>query len=133
MNQSRPYPILRWVRHQYLTKGLLWLIVFNFINLSVNFQESNINLHQAVDMDDPIDTLGELVYEWALDGDCDVIPDNGTEQEDKSLKKGKVWGIAFDILAPVFYNQLKREMAFSAPFILPSRTLFKDSPPPDLS
>lgn len=43
---------------------------------------------------DPIDTLGELVYEWALDGDCDLIPDNSTEQEDKSLKKGD-WKIVY--------------------------------------
>lgn len=74
-----------------LGRAFFWLVLVNFINLSVNFQESQITPSQSMDLQDPIDTLGELVYEWALEGDCDVIPDNGTEQEDKSTKKAKDW------------------------------------------
>ena len=70
---------------------MVWVILANFINLSVNFQEANLSPSDQIDLSDPIDTLGELVYEWVLDGDEDVIPDNGTEQEEKNTKKDKHW------------------------------------------
>jgi hypothetical protein len=133
VNKRQTYSILQWARQQYLTRGLLWLILLNFVNLSVNFQESQLNHLQGSELEDPIDTLCELVYEWALDGDCDVIPDNGTEQEDKSLKKGKIWGIALAIPSPLFFNNIEKVTSFPTSFSIPTQTIFKDSPPPDRS
>lgn len=72
------------------SKFCVFILVTNFINLSANFYEGNISLSESVNMDDPIDTITELIFEWALDGDADVIPDNGTEQDDNSLEKMKL-------------------------------------------
>ncbi len=41
-------------------------------------------------MEDPMDTLSELIFEWALDGTEDFIPDNGTQQDDNSSEKIKL-------------------------------------------
>lgn len=72
------------------SKVLLFLLVVNFINLSANFYEGNILISGAVDMEDPMDTLSELIFEWALEGDGDLIPDNGTQQDDNSTEKIKL-------------------------------------------
>lgn len=41
-------------------------------------------------MDDPVDTISELIFEWALEGSDDLIPDNGTQQDDNSIEKIKL-------------------------------------------
>lgn len=110
---------------------MVWMVILNFINLSVNFQESNLSLSNQEVLADPIDTLSELVYEWALEGDCDVIPDNGTEQEDKSVKKSKIWGIALELEDPEFLkNHFIRPLPTSTPFFS-NRVLNLETPPPD--
>lgn len=101
MIKSR-FPILAVLRSNWLTRVMTWIILINFINLSVNFQESNLSSETLSELDDPIDTLTELVYEWALDGDQDVIPDNGTEQEEKTVKKDKLWLISVEAPTPSF-------------------------------
>lgn len=96
--------ILAFIRSKRLSRVLTWIILINFINLSVNFQESNLSSETLTELDDPIDTLTELVYEWALDGDQDVIPDNGTEQEEKTVKKDKLWLISVKAPIPSFHG-----------------------------
>lgn len=60
----------------------LWIVLlFNFINLSVNFTE------QYKDLDDPVDTISEMIFEWGLDVSADTIPDNSAEEEDETVKK----------------------------------------------
>ncbi|GMQ27622.1 hypothetical protein Aconfl_02640 [Algoriphagus confluentis] len=116
-----------------LCKAFFWLVLLNFINLSVNFQESQISHPENLDLQDPIDTLGELVYEWALNGDCDVIPDNGTEQEDKSPKKGKVWGVPLELVSLHFSSlPYKKKHHFDQETLI-SSSLPKPFSPPDLS
>lgn len=65
-------------------RTLLFFTTINFINLTVNFTEEKKKL------EDPVDTISEMIYEWGLDGDSDTIPDNATEQEDQTLKKLKL-------------------------------------------
>lgn len=123
--------MLSFFRHHPVAKIFFYFNLLNILNLSVNFYEGNIS-DPNDQLVDPIDTIGELVYEWALDGDCDVIPDNSTEQEDKSLKKAD-WKI-FYVKAPsyglVFFENTKNrvipEPIHLAPLHLPP------SPPPDL-
>lgn len=97
------FPILANIHGFWLTRVITWVILINFINLSVNFQESNLSSETLTELDDPIETLTELVYEWALDGDQDLIPDNGTEQEEKTVKKDKLWIISVEAPSPSFY------------------------------
>lgn len=98
----------------------------------MNFYEGNIS-DPSDHLTDPIDTLSELVYEWALDGDCDIIPDNSTEQEDKSLKKvdWKIFCLDVPGYSFGFFDKPKnwssQEQILLAPLNLPP------SPPPDLA
>ncbi len=93
------------------SKVLLFLLVVNFINLSANFHEGNILISGAVDMEDPMDTLSELIFEWALEGDGDLIPDNGTQQDDNSTEKIKLAILevpGFQLSNPVLESRLLR-------------------------
>ncbi len=90
MNKKGTKSLISYFRKSAWSKFCLYLLLANFINLSANFYEGDIYLTQEVRMEDPIDTLTELIFEWALDGNESLIPDNGTEQDDNSLKKIKL-------------------------------------------
>ena len=77
---------------------LLWIVlIFNFINLSVNFTE------QYKDLDDPVDTISEMIFEWGLDVSADTIPDNSAEEEDETVKK-LVFFAFYDLCLNFFPN-----------------------------
>ncbi|GAB3220581.1 hypothetical protein GCM10027454_11800 [Algoriphagus aestuariicola] len=69
---------------------LLFILTLNFINLSANFYEGDIFVSNKIDLDDPMDTISELLVEWAFDLPEDFIPDNGTQQEDQGGEKIKL-------------------------------------------
>lgn len=119
------------IKENILCRGFFWLFLVNFINLSVNFQESQIAHPERLDLTDPIDTLSELVYEWALDGDYDVIPDNRTEQEDKIQKEGKLWGIVLEFQALDFIKISDKNKYFVDQESLISKALSNPFSPPD--
>lgn len=76
----------------------LWIVlIFNFINLSVNFTE------QYKDLDDPVDTISEMIFEWGLDVSADTIPDNSAEEEDETVKK-LVFFAFYDLCLNFFPN-----------------------------
>lgn len=82
-------------------------------------------------MDDPIDTITELIFEWALDGDGDIIPDNGTQQDDNSIEKIKlalVETLGFNLFPP---SRVEETLDFSKAENLISGFFSSDSPPPD--
>jgi hypothetical protein len=113
------------------SRFLLFLLVANFINLSANFHERNIYTAYGVNMDDPIDTITELIFEWALDGDGDIIPDNGTQQDDNSIEKIKlalVETLGFNLFPP---SRVEETLDFSKAENLISGFFSSDSPPPD--
>ena len=105
---------------------MLWLaLTINFINLSVNFTE------QYKDLEDPVDTVSEMIFEWCLDGASDTIPDNSAEEENQNIKK-LVFIETIDlllILSPDFLffipKQQYKELFLPAIFIL------LGTPPPD--
>jgi hypothetical protein len=90
MSKGKTKPVISRLRQSNWSKAFLFLLIVNFINLSANFYEGNILISGAVSMEDPVDTLSELIFEWALDGGDDLIPDNGTKQDDNSLEKIKL-------------------------------------------
>ncbi len=84
-----------------------------------------------MDMVDPIDTISELIFEWAMDGDEDLIPDNGTEQEDNSMEKIKLSFLEIQkycLSAPLVFKEFK--LSHSHPDLV-SGHFSSDSPPPD--
>lgn len=82
-------------------------------------------------MDDPIDTITELIFEWALEGSEDLIPDNGTQQDDNSFEKMKL--ALLEIPAYLFSAPLIIEgtIDFYLAENLISGYFSSDSPPPD--
>lgn len=113
------------------SRFLLFLLVANFINLSANFQERNIYTVNEVTLEDPMDTITELIFEWAMDGDEDVIPDNGTQQDDNSPEKIKLAlqaTLRFNLVPP---SQIEVTPNFSKAENLISGYFSSDSPPPD--
>lgn len=72
------------------SKVFVFLLTLNFINLTANFYEGDILISGEVDLADPMDTLTELIFEWALEGGEDLIPDNGTQQDDNPNEKIKL-------------------------------------------
>ncbi|SDA51478.1 hypothetical protein SAMN03080617_00808 [Algoriphagus alkaliphilus] len=110
---------------------LLFLLVANFINLSANFYEGNIFITKGMKMDDPIDTFTELIFEWVLDGSKDLIPDNGTQQDDNSLKKIKLALIEIPGIKLFSSLTLKERFQFFVSQNISSSYSASDPPPPD--
>jgi hypothetical protein len=90
MEMTITAPLISRLRKSNWSRAFVFLLTLNFINLSANFYEGNILISGAVDMNDPLDTITELIFEWALEGGDDLIPDNGTQQDDNSSEKIKL-------------------------------------------
>lgn len=108
------------------SSSLLFILIINFINLSVNFTEKD------QELEDPVDTVSEMIFEWCLDGDAEAIPDNGTEQEDQQLKSLKVFFVsALDFLLIGESHYLSKT---GGNYLTPFTPVFLAlcSPPPDL-
>ncbi|WP_051315433.1 hypothetical protein [Algoriphagus terrigena] len=108
MKDGKSRSLISRLRDSSWSKAFLFLLLVNFINLSANFYEGNILSSDQVQMADPLDTISELIFEWALDGGEDLIPDNGTEQDDNSLEKLKLALLqipGFELFAPVFERE----------------------------
>lgn len=113
------------------SRFVLFLLITNFINLSANFYEGNILISDNVKMVDPIDTISELIFEWALDGSDDLIPDNGTQQDDNSLEKMKLALLenpGFALSPPLVIENPEKNSIHE--HLIPGY-FSSDSPPPD--
>jgi hypothetical protein len=113
------------IRDSFWRDPILFLLTINLINLTVNFSSRNIIL------EDPVDTISEMIYEWCLDGESDVIPDTDTDQEDQNLKALKIFwsseiGFIWRKTIPVFIQSITRTND-------PTYSIFLSlsSPPPD--
>lgn len=104
----------------------LWIaLTINFINLSVNFTE------QHKELDDPVDTISEMIFEWGLDGADDTIPDNSAEEENQNIKKFVFIGrsallLNFSPYLTYFISNQHYRQRF-----LPSVFILLGTPPPD--
>lgn len=131
MNKGKTIGLISTLKKSSWSKFCLFLMIANFINLSANFYEGNISYSKKVDMLDPIDTISELIFEWAMDGNEDFIPDNGTKQEDNSMEKIKLSLLeiqTYCLLAPIIFEEFKMN-PFHPDLI--SGHFSSDSPPPD--
>lgn len=99
MPMSKSSALLHRIRTSRGPRVIWFFLTFNFINLSVNFSE------QFQELEDPVDTISEMIYEWGFEGEADIIPDNGTEQEDQANKKVKLdWISIFEFVLLPFFN-----------------------------
>lgn len=131
MKRTKSKSLINSLRNSSWSKFCIFLLITNFINLSANFYEGNIYIVNGINMDDPIDTVTELIFEWALDGSDDLIPDNGTQQDDNSLEKMKLALLEIPgfKLSPVL--KIEFNLDFSTDENLISGYFSSDSPPPD--
>lgn len=99
--------LLEKIRSSQISRAIWIVVTINFVNLTANFTE------QYEDLDDPVDTISEMLFEWGLDGDADTIPDNSEEDENQSSKK------------LVFSNTLDLRLSFLpvVSFFIPVRPL----------
>lgn len=126
MRVAKNKSLLSGFRSGYLGKLLFILVTLNFINLCVNFSE------KKQELEDPVDTISEMVFEWGMEGDSDIIPDNGTEQEDQNLKTLKLicspdFFITWIIGSPILIQKPSDKTD-----LLPSIFLSRGTPPPDV-
>lgn len=131
MKRTKSKSLINSLRNSSWSKFCLFILIGNFINLSANFYEGNIYVSSKVNIDDPIDTITELIFEWALDGSNDLIPDNGTQQDDNSLEKMKLALLeipGFKLSPPL---KLENTENFSVQEHLIPGYFSSDSPPPD--
>ncbi|MFN3999097.1 hypothetical protein [Algoriphagus sp.] len=131
MKRKETKSLISNLRNSGWSKFCLFLLVGNFINLSANFYEGNIVPTDKISMDDPIDTLTELIYEWVMDGDGDIFPDNGTEQDDNSVKKIKLALLEIPGFKLSSVLIIESTVDFSTDENLISGYFSSDSPPPD--
>jgi hypothetical protein len=131
MKKIKSKSVISFLRKSSWSKFCLFILIANFINLSANFYEGNISISNKISMDDPIDTLTELIFEWALNGADDLFPDNGTQQDDNSLEKMKLALLEIPgfKLSPVL--TIEYTVDFSTDENLISGYFSSDSPPPD--
>jgi hypothetical protein len=69
------------LKKSWLFRGMVILLLINFVNLSANFYQSSILDSPLLENHDPIDSLAELVLEYVLDMDNETIPDTEVPHE----------------------------------------------------
>jgi hypothetical protein len=69
------------LKKTWLFRGMVMLLLINFVNLSANFYQSSILDSPLLENHDPIDSLAELVLEYMLDMDTETIPDTEVPHE----------------------------------------------------
>jgi hypothetical protein len=121
------------LRKSGLIRFLTYLLTINFINLSANFFEGNIEITPRLSLEDPVDTVSELIFEIALDCQEDIIPDNGTHQDEHATKKIKLALIeipGFSFLTSTIIKENPDFVNYRSTF---SGHFHSVSPPPDPS
>ena len=106
MNGIKSMTLLGMIRSSRFSRFLWIVLILNFINLSVNFTE------EYKDLDDPVDTISEMIFEWGLDVSPGTIPDNSADEEDQTVKK------------LVFFGTVDLRLSF-----LPDRVIYIPSKP----
>ncbi|UJP67069.1 hypothetical protein IPZ59_11955 [Mongoliitalea daihaiensis] len=114
-----------------MCKVFILLTLVNFINLSADFYTSD-SLTKKRHTFDPIDTLAELVIEYFLDMDDEIIPDTEVPQEQRKFKDLKLYHQTFEIIQLLDITSFEQKL-FSFYFnLFESIKLDIHSPPPKL-
>jgi hypothetical protein len=106
-----------------------WILLINFFNLSANFyhtrsSDSIYEIHA-----DPIDSVSELVFEYAMDMDEDTIPDTEVPEQKRKIKDFKMICESVNPEKPIWTIQ-KVEAIVSLSADIDPIDLPRISPPP---
>jgi hypothetical protein len=91
MKSSKNLLMTRFFRNRWVKTSINYLLLLNFINLSANFYVNDrIDYVNSIGTGDQLDTLSELIVEWAFDADESVIPNDPENQDNQPSKKIKL-------------------------------------------
>lgn len=93
--------MIRGIKRSIVWKGLTYLMLVNFINLSANFYHASEMDSLMLEHEDPIDSIAELVLEYFFEMDDETIPDTEVPHE-----KRKMGDIKQLYVSPLFSFQL---------------------------
>lgn len=123
--------LMQFFRGGWAVQSINYLLLLNFINLSANFYVNDqIDSINSIGADDQLDTLSELIVEWAFDADESLIPNDAENQDNQPFKKIKLalseicfFDFKFEILentkSSFFYQALWLEIAIMTPYSPP--------------
>lgn len=114
----------RWVRI------VSWVLLLNFVNLSANFYIPTASDSIYVTHADPIDSISELILEYALDMEQDTIPDTEVPEQKRKIKDFKVFYHAVGAQEPTWIFEPNLEKVSIAHCAPDKVDLTKNSPPP---
>jgi hypothetical protein len=86
-------------------KGLTYLMLVNFINLSANFYHASEMDSLMLQHQDPIDSLAELVLEYVFEMDDETIPDTEIPHEKRKMADVKQLYFAENLSYTLFGNR----------------------------
>lgn len=115
-----------------ICRGLVYLLLVNFINLSANFYHSSVIDSPLLEHHDPIDSLAELLLEYVLEMDDETIPDTEVPHEKKKFSDIKLHLESQGIKVFQEFGDAERNLNTYYLEIFESITKENDSPPPQL-
>lgn len=77
--------MIKKIKNSWYWKGLTYLMLVNFINLSANFYHASEIDSLMLKHQDPIDSLAELVLEYVFNMDDETIPDTEVPHEKRKM------------------------------------------------
>lgn len=98
--------MIRKINKSRLWKGLTYLMLVNFINLSANFYHASEMDSLMLKHQDPIDSLAELVLEYVFEMDDETIPDTEVPHEKRKLADVKQLYFVEEFTYQLFANRL---------------------------
>lgn len=78
------------LKRSIISKLTVFILLFNFSNLTANFYHASVMDSPLLRQHDPIDSLAELVLEYILDMDEETIPDTDVPHEKKKISDIKL-------------------------------------------
>jgi hypothetical protein len=111
---------------------ITFLLIINFINLTANFYYSGNFNSLEQNINDPIDTLAEIVVEFIFEMDDQIIPDTEVPFEKKKIPDIKLAFTRNEIKINCYFTfELNKWRNFSE-VSLNTGIDNKDSPPPEI-
>jgi hypothetical protein len=131
MKSGKHLLMTRFFRCGWVKTSINYLLLLNFINLSANFYVNDrIDYVNSIGTGDQLDTLSELIVEWAFDADDSIIPNDAENQDNQPSKKIKLalsdlflfdfkFEISQDTNSSFFYQAHWLEIAILTPYSPP--------------
>ena len=109
-----------------------WVLLLNFVNLSANFYMPTASDSIYETHADPIDSISELILEYALDMEQDTIPDTEVPEQKRKIKDFKIFYHAVGLQVPSWVYEPNLEKESDAHCTADKVDLAKNSPPPKI-